>query len=100
VKIISYHGKDKRQLGSKGLLKELLLMIVSHTFVQFTMKPIINCVKQRFDQPGFVIYRNLQDILIKCIKKEKYDDNLEVIASLYQCEIDSEQLKVHLETHF
>ena len=22
---------------------------------------IINCVKQRFDQPGFAIYRNLQD---------------------------------------
>jgi len=31
---------------------------------------IINCVKQRLDQPGFVIYRNLQDVLIKSIKKE------------------------------
>ena len=35
--------------------------------------------------------------MIKCIKKGKYDDNLEEIVSLYQCDIDSERLKVHLK---
>jgi len=36
--------------------------------------------------------------LIKSIRKEKYDENLEVFASVCQTDVDSEQLKVHLET--
>jgi len=69
-----------------------------HTNYHEVLHLIVNCVKKRFDQPGFAIYRNIQDILMKCISKEKYDDNLEVIASFYQSDIDSEQRKVYLET--
>ena len=59
---------------------------------------IINCIKERFDQPGFGIYRNLQDVLIKSIRKEDYDNSFNVVTSLYQSDIDSDQLRVHLET--
>ena len=59
---------------------------------------IINCIKERFDQPGFDIYRNLQDVIIKSIRKENYDDSFNVVTSLYESDINSDQLKVHLET--
>ena len=59
---------------------------------------IINCVKERFDLPGYEIYKNLQDIIIKSIKKESYDDSFNVITSLYQSDINPDQLRVHLDT--
>lgn len=62
------------------------------------MDLIINCIKERFDQPGFGIYRNLQDILIKSIRKENYENSFNIVTSLYQSDIDSDQLRVHLET--
>ena len=55
-------------------------------------------MKERFDQPGYGIYKNLQDIIIKSIKKESYDDNFNVITSLYQSDINPDQLRVHLDT--
>ena len=55
-------------------------------------------MKERFDQPGYGIYKNLQDIIIKSIKKESYDDSFNVITSLYQSDINPDQLRVHLDT--
>lgn len=59
---------------------------------------IINCIKERFDQPGFGIYKNLQGILIKSVRKESYDDSFNVVTLLYQSDINPDQLRVHLET--
>ena len=44
LRIVSYHEKDEHQLGLKELLKELLLMIVSHIFVLNSISN--NCVKE------------------------------------------------------
>ena len=62
------------------------------------MDLIINCIKERFDQPGYGIYKNLQEIIIKSIKKENYDDSFNVVVSLYQSDINPDQLRVHLDT--
>lgn len=37
---------------------------------------IINSVKERFDQPGYGMHKNLQDVIIKSILKECYDDRV------------------------
>ena len=70
-------------------------MTVNHTFVQYTyyegLNLIINSIKERFDQPGYGVYKNLQDILIKSIRKESYDDNFDLVTSLYQSDINPER---------
>ena len=69
-----------------------------HSIYYEALDLIINCVKERFDQPGYGIYKNLQDIIIKSIKKESYDDSFNVITSLYQSDNNPDQLRVHLDT--
>ena len=44
------------------------------------------------------MYKNLQDILIQAIKKESYNDSFDLVASLYQFDINPDQLRVHLDT--
>ena len=41
-----------------------------HSMYYEALDLIINCVKERFDQPGYGIYKNLQDIIIKSIRRK------------------------------
>ncbi len=59
---------------------------------------IVNCIKRRFDQEGYQIYRNLQDLLLKAVRKESYEDCLGVVTSFYDTDLDTSQLRLHLET--
>ena len=59
---------------------------------------IINCIQSRFDQEGYQIYRNLQDLLLKAVRKESYEDCFKIITSFYTDDLDPSQLRLHLET--
>ena len=54
---------------------------------------IISCIKDRFDQIGYRIYCNLQDLLLKAVKKEPFEEEF----SFYGTDIDPSQLRVHLQ---
>ena len=58
---------------------------------------IINSIKSRFDQPGYRAYRNLQDLLIKAVKRENYDDCFSFVCSFYGDDINPDQLRLHLD---
>ena len=57
---------------------------------------IISSVKERFDQPGYVIYKNLQDLLLKAIRKEDYEDCFTVVTRFYRSDLNPTQLQLHL----
>ena len=59
---------------------------------------IINCIESRFNQEGYQIYRNLQDLLLKAVRKESYEDCFKIITSFYTDYLDPPQLRLHLET--
>ena len=44
---------------------------------------IVNCIKTRFDQPGYKIYSSLVTLLIKACNKEELDHDLEVVSILW-----------------
>lgn len=59
---------------------------------------IISSVLDGFDQPGFRIYRNLQDLLVKAVRGEQWEDCFLVVTPFYSDDLDASQLKFHLET--
>ena len=59
---------------------------------------IIAAISKKFDQPGFRVYRRLQDVLLKAAKGEDYNDDLEFITNFYGDGLDRARLKAQLIT--
>ena len=58
---------------------------------------LIGGIKERFDQPGYRLYSKLEDLLIKAVKKENYDEEFEFVTNFYKDDIDPDQLKLQLD---
>ena len=60
---------------------------------------IINHIKGRniFDQPGFAVLRNLEDLLLKAAWNENYATELEFVLDMYKDDFDVSNLKTQLE---
>jgi len=58
---------------------------------------IIACVSNRFDQPGYKTYSNVQNLLLKAAKCEDYSEELQFVQSFYGSDFDSVLLPTHLE---
>ena len=64
------------------------------------MDLVISSIKERFDQPGFRTYRNLQELLIKA---EYFEQEYSFVCSFYGSDINSTRLRIQLEllgSHF
>ena len=58
---------------------------------------IVNFIQQRFDQPGYGIYRSLQDLLIKSAQGEDFSAEFDSIVQFYGSDFNSATLKAQLE---
>lgn len=58
---------------------------------------IVNSIKDRFDQPGYKAYKNLEDLLLKAVKSEGYEDCFSFVTSLYGDDLNPSQLHLHLD---
>lgn len=43
----------------------------------------VNCLIQRFDQPGYKIYSNLEQLLIKAGKQQEFEEEFQVVIDFY-----------------
>ena len=50
---------------------------------------IINAIKDRFDQPGYQVSSDVEQLLLKAISKESYGDELRRILETYSGDFDS-----------
>ena len=57
---------------------------------------VVNAIKDRFDQPGYRSYRNLEDLLLKAVRNEDYKECFSFVSSFYKDDINAAQLRVHL----
>lgn len=57
----------------------------------------INSIVQRFDQPGFEVYRNLQEIVIKAARRQNFEAEYSFVCSFYGDDINPTRLRVQLE---
>ena len=58
---------------------------------------IINCIKRRFDQPGYRTYCQLQELLFKAAKGEPYQSELDFVRTFYKGDF-SHLLETQLHT--
>lgn len=59
---------------------------------------IINAIKDRFSQPGFQIYCNLQDLLLLALSGKDWEPAFASVTSFYKDDIDADQLRLHVQT--
>ena len=45
---------------------------------------IISCVEDRFDQPGYRIYKTLEMLIIKACNQEDFKEDLQTVCDFYQ----------------
>ena len=60
------------------------------------MDLIISSINDRFDQPGYRIYCQLEDLILKAIQKEDFEDCLTAVTSFSHSDINTTQLHLHL----
>ena len=53
-------------------------------------------IKTCFDQPGYKLYSNLEALLVKAAKKEKYDEEFQFVIEFYKDDFDHNQLNMQL----
>ena len=58
---------------------------------------ITTCINNRFDQPGYKIYRNIEDLLLKTANAEDYEAELKFVTQFYSSDFDGYLLKTQLE---
>ena len=62
----------------------------------------ISAIQERFDQPGYATYRNLEDLLLNACCDREYQEELQQVCLLHH-ELDASQLDAQLKnlgTHF
>lgn len=59
---------------------------------------IINCIEDRFDQPGYRIYKTLELLLVKACKEEDFEDDLQIVCGFYRDDFIVENLRAQLKT--
>ena len=45
---------------------------------------VIQAVTDRFDQPGYQVYYNLQELFLKACKGEEYEEQLVAVLAIYK----------------
>ena len=58
----------------------------------------VNCIKDRFDQPGYKVYSNLEQVLLKTIEGVDVTAELGFVCDFYKDDLDLELLKAQLLT--
>ena len=58
----------------------------------------VNCIRDRFDQPGYKVYSNLEQLLLKAIEGKDVTTELDFICEFYKDDLDSKVLEAQLLT--
>ena len=57
---------------------------------------VIEAITKRFDQPGYKVYRNLEDLILKACRGQEYTEELDFVCSFYKSDLDRQQLQAQL----
>ena len=57
---------------------------------------VTEAITARFDQPGYQVYKNVQDLTLNTCKWSSIDQELEFVVNCYQDDLRKEQLQTQL----
>ena len=81
--------------ASEGEFPESVESLYRHTYYE-DFDLIVSCIKARFDQPRNKLYSNLEALLVKAAKKEKYNEEFQFVIKFYKDDFDHNQLNMQL----
>ena len=58
---------------------------------------VINFIRERFNQPGYRIYCNLENLLLKAVSSDDYTDELQFVLDYYGDDFDHSLLATRLQ---
>ena len=58
---------------------------------------IISSIQERFDQPGYRMYKNIESVIIATIKGETAEEFFAAVTKFYSNDTDIDQLRLHLQ---
>ena len=97
---LGYQGKGKSQSGLMMVLQAHIFITPTLHYRQVYYEAIdctINCVKKRFDQPGYWVYCYLKRLLCKACKAQPYEEELDFICEFYKDDFNKENLVAQLQ---
>ena len=56
------------------------------------------CVKDRFDQPGYKVYHQAEELILKASKREPFNAELEFVTKFYKDDFEQNLLEAQLST--
>ena len=59
---------------------------------------IVNCIDDRFNQPGYRIYHSLESLLSKACKQEELVSDIDIVCDFYGDDFDKDLLTSQLQT--
>ncbi len=57
---------------------------------------VIEAITKKCDQPGYRVYRNLEDLILKACRGQQYSEQLDLVCCFYQNDLDRQQLHTQL----
>lgn len=61
---------------------------------------VINCIKSRFDQPGYTMYKNLETLLVAAANGEDFEEHFKLVTEFYGTDLTQKAQLDILATHF
>ena len=58
---------------------------------------VITSIKTRFEQPGYLMYKNLEDLLVRAANNQSFDESLGCVTALYKNDFDRSLLSAQLQ---
>ena len=58
---------------------------------------VVSSIKDRFDQPGFKVYKNLEELLVKAANKQDYSTEIQEVLALYGDDLDKSEFMTQLQ---
>ena len=97
-----YQEKGKRLDAQKleiaqEIFTPLLLTIIGVIYFE-AMDVVIQCINDRFDQPGYKMYSGLETLLLKGCKQLDYQHKLDLVKSLYDKDLNYQNLEIQFQT--
>ena len=65
-------------------------------FRQIYFSAVTACIKRRFDQPGYKIYDQVEQMLVKAADRKPFEKNLNDVVAFYKDDLDKFQLETQI----
>ena len=68
-----------------------------HSYYFEALDLVIFSIQERFDQPGYVVYSNLEELLLKAANCKDYSSELDYVTKFYGSDFDKSELSTQLQ---